>query len=227
MLKITMRNLVAHKRRLVGTFLAVVIGVGFFSGVTTLTATIDKTFKDLFSNGNQGTDAFVRSSSKIEVQAGPGSFTQRGRVDATLVDTILAVPGVKDAKPFIQGNGRIVNAEGKALGNPDQGPPALAEAWVDDPALNGWSIAEGREPTADGEVVIDRKSAKEGHVKVGDHVTVQALHPVQALVVGIATYAGEDSSGGTTFAAFIVSQAERDIVGEPGKVDGIKVVADS
>ena len=226
MVKLTLRNLAAHKRRLLGTFLAVVIGVGFFSGVSVLTATVNQTFDDLFSNGNKGTDAYVRSSSKIEVEAGPGAFTARGRIDASLVDTIAAVDGVKEAKPFIQGQGRIVTAEGKALGNPDQGPPVFAEAWIDDPALNGWSIADGRAPERDGEVVIDRKSAKEGNVKVGDTVTVQMLKPVQATVVGIATYAGEDSSGGTTLAAFTVEQAERDLVGEPGKIDGIKVVAD-
>jgi len=103
MLRITFRNLVAHKRRLVGTFLAIVIGVAFFSGVTALTATINQTFDDLFSNGNKGTDAFVRSTSKIEVSQGPGTFTLRGRIDATLVDAVRAVDGVKTAQPFIQG----------------------------------------------------------------------------------------------------------------------------
>jgi putative ABC transport system permease protein len=226
MLKLTLRNVIAHKRRLVGTFLAVVIGVGFFSGVTVLTSTVNQTFDDLFSNGNRGTDAYVRSNSKIEVDAGPGSFTQRGRIDESLVTTISAIDGVKAAKPFIQGQGRIVTASGEALGNPDQGPPVFAEAWIDDPALNGWSIVDGRAPERDGEVVIDRKSSKDGKVKVGDTVTVQMVKPVKATVVGIATYAGEDSSGGTTLAAFTVEQAERDLVGEAGKVDGIKVVGD-
>lgn len=225
MFKLTRTNLLAHRRRLVGTFLAVVIGVGFYSGISTLTATINRTFDVLFSNGNRGTDAYVRSSSKIEVQAGPGSFTQRGRIDASLVTTVGSVAGVRDAKPFIQGIGRIVNQQGKALGNPDQGPPVFAEAWIDDPSLSGWAIAEGRGPAADGEVVIDRKSAKDGNIKVGAPVTVLMLHPVHATVVGIATYAGEDSSGGTTYAAFTLEQAERDLVGEPGKVDGLKVAA--
>ncbi|MGI8663202.1 MAG: ABC transporter permease [Acidimicrobiales bacterium] len=226
MFKLTLRGIAAHKRRLVGTFLAVLFGVAFLTGVSTLTATVNQTFNDLFSNGNKGTGAFVRSTSKIEVDQGPATFTQRGRIDASLVDTIKAVPGVKDAKPFIQGRGRIVNAEGKALGNPDQGPPVFAEAWIDDPALNGWAIADGRAPQSEGDVVIDRKSAKDGQVAVGDKVTVQSLVTIPATVVGIATYAGEDSSGGTTFAAFTVAQAERDVVGEPGKVDGIKIVGD-
>lgn len=225
MFKLTRTNLFAHRRRLVGTFLAVVIGVGFYSGISTLTATINRTFEVLFSNGNRGTDAFVRSSSKIEVQAGPGTFTQRGRIDASLVSTIDRVPGVRDAQPFIQGVGRIVTQQGKALGNPDQGPPVFAEAWIDDPALNGWAIAQGRAPAADGEIVIDRQAAKDGKISLGDTVTVLMLHPVKASVVGIATYAGEDSSGGTTLAAFTLAQAERDLVGEPGKVDGIKVAA--
>jgi putative ABC transport system permease protein len=223
-LKLTLKNLVAHKRRLVGTFLAVVIGVSFFTGVTTLTATIDQTFTDLFSNGNKGTDAFIRSTSKLEVSQGPGTFTQRGRIDAALVDKVKTVDGVKDAVPTIQGRGRIATAAGKALGSPGNGPPAFAEAWISNPELTGWQIADGRAPQTEGEVVIDRGSAKDGKVKVGDTVTVQLTKNVQAKVVGIATYQGEDSSGGTTLAAFTLDQAERDIVGEPGKVDGIKLL---
>ena len=227
MTKLTLRNLRAHKRRLVGTFLAVVFGVAFFTGVFALTATINQTFDDLFSNGNRGTDAFVRSSNKIEVSGrGPGSFTQRGHIDSSTVDTVLAVDGVKNAQPFIQGNGRIITSSGQALGNPDNGPPTFAEAWIDDPALNGWSIAEGRGPTADGEVVINRQAAKDGNVQIGDTVKVESTKPITATVVGIATYAGQDSSGGTTYAAFTVEQAERDIVGQIGQIDGVKVVAD-
>jgi putative ABC transport system permease protein len=214
----------AHKRRLVGTFLAVVIGIGFFSGVSILTATVNQTFNDLFANGNKGTDAFVRSTNKLEVEAGPGTFTQRGRIDASLLDTVSAVDGVKDAKPVIRGNGRIVTASGKALGQPGNGPPALAEAWVDDPVLEGWSVAEGRSPEKDGEVVIDRKSAKDGNVKVGDKVTIQLTENVDATVVGIVTYAGEDSAGGASFVGFTLDQAERAIVGQPGQIDGIRVV---
>ena len=95
MTKLTLRNLRAHKRRLVGTFLAVVFGVAFFTGVFALTATINQTFDDLFSNGNRGTDAYVRSSNKIEVSGrGPGSFTQRGHIDSSTVDTVLGNPSV-------------------------------------------------------------------------------------------------------------------------------------
>src|SRR3954465_11924563 len=112
MFRLSLKNLVAHKRRLVGTFLAVVIGIGFFSGVSILTATVHQTFDDLFSNGNKGTDAFVRSTSKLDVEAGPGTFTQRGRIDASLLDAVSHVDGVKDAKPFIQGSGRIVTSTG-------------------------------------------------------------------------------------------------------------------
>ncbi len=224
MLKLTFRNLLAHKRRLVGTFLAVVIGVAFFTGVTTLTATVNRTFNDLFSNGNKGTDAYVRSSSKIELDQGPGMATMRDHIDASLVDTVRQIDGVADARPFIQGTGRIITASGEALGNPDQGPPVFAEAWIDDPNLNGWSVVDGRGPSADGEVVINRQAAKDGNVHVGDKVSL-APEGIQLTVVGIATYAGQDSSGGTTYAGLTVEQAERDVLKAPGKIDGIKVVA--
>ena len=131
MRKITLRNLRAHKRRLVGTFLAIVIGISFFTAVSTLTATVNRTFDDLFSNGNKGTDAYVRSSRTLEVNGGPGSEKLRDHIDASTVELVKGIDGVVDAKPFIQGTGQIVTAGGKALGNPDQGPPVFAEAWIE------------------------------------------------------------------------------------------------
>ena len=66
MTKLTLRNLGAHKRRMVGTFLAVVFGVAFFSGVYALTATINQTF-DVFPTAgkillqSEGFELFVRT----------------------------------------------------------------------------------------------------------------------------------------------------------------------
>ena len=83
MFKLTWKNLLAHKRRLAATFIAVVLGVAFLSGNLVLTDTITRTFDDLFADVNRGTDAVVRSSVKIE-----GDFGNdvRGRIPVSLLD---------------------------------------------------------------------------------------------------------------------------------------------
>ena len=52
--KVTLRSLWAHKRRLVSTVVAVVLGVAFMSGTFVFTDTIDKVFDDLFAADQRG-----------------------------------------------------------------------------------------------------------------------------------------------------------------------------
>ena len=48
MWRVTLRSLWEHKRRLVSTVLAIVLGVAFMSGTFVFADTIDKVFADLF-----------------------------------------------------------------------------------------------------------------------------------------------------------------------------------
>ena len=48
MIRTTIKGLLARKRRLLTTALAVTLGVAFMSGTLVLTDTIGKTFDDLF-----------------------------------------------------------------------------------------------------------------------------------------------------------------------------------
>jgi|SRR5690349_8756144 len=89
MLHTTWKSLLGHKFRFVATALAVTLGVAFTAGTLVLTDTIRTTFDNLFANVYQGTDAVVRAKAAFE--GPPGAGTQRGRVDAALVDTVRGV----------------------------------------------------------------------------------------------------------------------------------------
>ena len=96
MIKTAIKGLVARKRRLLTTALAVTRGVAFMSGTLVLTDTIGKTFDDLFGDVYKNTDAVVRAETAFE---GPrSSEAQRGRVDASLVGTVRGVTGVAAAE---------------------------------------------------------------------------------------------------------------------------------
>ncbi|HEX6166683.1 MAG TPA: FtsX-like permease family protein [Acidimicrobiales bacterium] len=220
MWRTTLKSIGAHKRRLLGTCSAVLLGVAFLSGTLVLGDTMGDGFRAMFTEANAGTDALVRS----EVEVGEADFSERGTLDAALADRIAAVDGVAAAVPRIEGSGRIVGADGDPLGG--NGPPTVAANWVEVDELNPYDLAEGRAPAAPGEVVIDRASAESGALVVGDTTTVRTPTPVDVTVVGIATFGSADSQGPVTYAAFTSEFAEQVLMAEPGRASGIAVAAD-
>ena len=65
MLRVSLKGLWAHKRRLFGSVFAVLLGVAFLAGTLVLGDTMRAGFSDLFSEANRGTDAVVRSTTEV------------------------------------------------------------------------------------------------------------------------------------------------------------------
>ncbi|MGH9150875.1 MAG: ABC transporter permease [Acidimicrobiales bacterium] len=224
MLKVTVRGLLAHKRRLVSTFLGVFFGIAFLAGTLMLSDTIAKTFDELFADVYRDTDAVARSARKIDGDFGGADL--RGRIDASLADVAADVDGVKAAEGFVQAYAQIVGSDGDPIGDPARGAPTFGADWPDHDELNPFALAEGREPRASDEVVIDRRSARTGDLTVGDRTTVITKSgPIDVEVVGIATFGDADSPGGASFAMFTQEAAER-YLAEPGQVDSVAVAGE-
>src|SRR5581483_2188293 len=177
MLGLTLKGLLAHRRRLVGTMLAVVIGVGFLTGTLAVSDRLRANFHTLFAQVNQGVDAVVRSGTAITPGgAGGAGFKQRGLMSASVLDRVQAVPEVARAVPEVDGLAQILDKRGKPIGG--NGPPTIGGNWVTDPDLNPYRIVTGRAPANAGEVVIDSDSAAKGPFRVGDSITVDTPDPV-------------------------------------------------
>ena len=221
MFRLTLKELGAKKLRLMTTAVAVMLGVAFMAGTLVLTATISRTFDGLFADGYAGTDAYVRGTSEIE-----SDLAQRPRLDIGTVDTISSIDGVAAAEGKVSGYAQLVDSAGKPVGDPDAGAPTFGESWMTVEDLNPYRIAEGHAPAAANEIVIDRKSADTGSFAVGDVATVLTKSGSdQFTISGIATFDDADSMGGASAVLFEASTAQA-LVGEPGKVDAISVVAD-
>ena len=116
MFNVTFKGLRAHKRRLLGTFLAVFLGIAFLSGTLVLGDTLRANFDTLFADANAGTDVMVRSASTIEADGGRGPDVDgRSSVPAALAERVRSIPGVAAAEPSIQGYGQIIGADGEAV----------------------------------------------------------------------------------------------------------------
>jgi putative ABC transport system permease protein len=220
MLRTVLKGLWAHKRRLLGTTTAVVLGIAFLTATLVLGDSMRAGFRSAFSEANAGTDVIVRSASKVG-----GEDSVRGFIDAGLVDTVARADGVAEAVPSIEGVATIIGSDGTRIGG--DGPPTVATNWIDDPTLNPYHLAEGRAPEGSNEVVIDRGAAEDGDLHVGDRTTVLTPAPVEVKVVGIATFGDEDSLGPTTYTAFTLPEAQELIAGRPDAISSVLVAADA
>lgn len=224
MVKLSFQTMWAHKRRLVGTVLAVVIGVGFLSGTLVLGDTLRDSFDKLFKAGYAGTDVVVRPERDAEPGSEAAGLSAR-TLPAALVDEIEALPGVRAASGDTLAFGRLIGADGAALGG--NGPPTFAANWVDDDGLNPYRITEGRAPEAPTEVVIDDATAEDGELAVGDTTRILLPEVLEVTIVGLAQFGDGESMVGVTWAFFSPSGTAEHLTREPGTVHTISVAADN
>jgi len=218
MLRISLKGLWAHKRRLGGTFLAVLLGVAFLSGTLVLGDTLRANFDTLFTSVTADTGAVVRSAT--EVDSSPA--TPRGPIAASLVDRVRAAPGVGAVQPVVSGLGQIVGRDGKVI--TAMGPP-IASTWIADQSLTPYRLAEGRAPQRADEVIINRGAAKRGDLRVGDRTTIQTPRRVPVTVVGVATFQNADGFGGSSYVGFTLGGAQQHLLKRPGQVSTVLVKA--
>jgi len=219
MLTTTLAAAWSRKRRLVGTALAIVLGVAFLTATLVVGDSARAGFANAFAEANAGTDALVRSSSRVggeEITVAP--------IDAAVLDSVRSIDGVAAVAPLIEASGQVLDADGRGVGG--DGPPTYAANWIDDEALTGWRLADGEAPDRPGEVVVDRGTAESADLGVGDTAFVLVPEPVTVTVVGVATFGDDDSIGGTTWVAFETGEAQRLLLGAPDRLTGVVVAAD-
>jgi putative ABC transport system permease protein len=220
MLRLTLKGSWQHRRRLVGTALAIFLGVAFLSGTLALGDTLERNFESLFVDASSGTDTVVRRTTKIDAEVP----TERGLIDESLLAQVRDVDGVAAAEPSIQGFGRLVGKDGEPIGG--NGPPTFAGSWIHDPQLNPYRLDEGRAPRRPGEAVINRGAADAGDLAIGDTTVLQTPEPLEIRIVGLASFGSEAGFGSVTFAGLTLESAQQDVTKVPGKVTSILVRAE-
>ena len=222
MFKLTIKELAAHKLRLLTTAFAVLLGVAFMAGTLVFTDTIGATFDSALAEANEGVDAYVRTPSEIDLGYGePGP-----RLDASLADTVASVDGVDEVALRINGYAQLVGPDGEPVGDVAKSP-AFGTNWVTVDDLNPYELASGHAPTDDDEIVIDKASADKAGYQPGDVATVLTKsEPRQFTIAGIATFGTADSPAGAT-AVLFTDAAATELLATPGQADAIAVTADA
>lgn len=223
MLRTTLRSLSAHKRRLISTCVAVVLGVAFMTGTFVLSATVNRVFDDLFGDLGANIDSVVRGEVLFESTF---AGTQRAVLPEDTVAKVEAVDGVAAAEGSISVfTLTLLDADGDPVGG-GFGPPTIVGTWNTDEQMASYQVADGRAPEADDEVIIDRATVKEAGLAIGDQVTLATAEGnEQFVLVGTSRFGEADSAGGATFIGTTLAASQR-LAGQPAKVDTIAVRAD-
>lgn len=225
MLRLTVKGILAHRRRLLSTGLAVVLGIAFLCGTFVLGDTIKRSFDNLLATVNSGTDAYIRRSDSIEAGEGSISRRDRGQIDESLLTPVRSIPGVAAADAdLLTGGVRILGRDGKVVGGDSRRGPSFGANWRLDQQLNPFKLVAGAPPQAADDVVVDRGSARTGNLHVGDQITVLVPDAQTFHLAGIVTFGDQDSPGGASYALFTLPTAEQ-YLGARGRIDGIVVRA--
>ena len=221
MIGVALKGLLGRKLRAALTAFAIVLGVAMISGSFVLTDTLSKSFDGIYNETYESTDAVISSEEAIDTT---DTTAQAPAFSADLLREVEALPGVRLTQGSVEDSARLVDENGKAIGNADEGV-AIGVDPAADQSLNPLKLVTGRWPRGDGQIAIDKATADGQQFEVGQ--TVQAFGDgpvVQYRVSGIVRFGSVDSIGSTTISVFDLATAQR-LFDKRGKLDLIRVDA--
>jgi putative ABC transport system permease protein len=222
-IRVALRGLLGRKLRATLTALAIVLGVAMISGTFVLTDSIDRAFDRIFTDVRAGSSAVISGKSAFELDEQSGSTEPA--FDEALLTKVRDVPGVAEAEGSVDGEAQIIGKDGKAIGH--GGAPNLGFSIANgESSFNALTLVEGEWP-GNGDVVVDKATADDEDLQIGQVIGIQGRGPVEHLrVSGIVKFGSVSTIGGATLAGFDLPTAQR-IFDKHGKLDEIAVAAKS
>ncbi|MGH4029864.1 ABC transporter permease [Actinomycetota bacterium Odt1-20B] len=185
MFRTALRNVLAHKARLLMTVLAVMLGVAFVSGTLVFTDTFGNAYK------NKSAKSFDHVSVAIQPDGGasPDNDGQDAKTTPRLTDGLLkkaaSLPGADSAIGGVSGFTALADKDGKLVGG-EWGTTGANYYPGKDGKDPRYTFTEGAAPTSAAGIALDSRTAERTGYKVGDTVRFSTDGPVKtAKVSGI------------------------------------------
>ncbi|WP_416979642.1 ABC transporter permease [Streptomyces sp. T028] len=216
MYRTAVRNVLAHKARLLMTMLAVVLGVAFVSGTLV--------FTDSLAAASRAQAARSYAHVDVEVRSYADASGKDPGLDRKLFDEIARLDGVADAVGRVGGLTSVVGKDGRLLGTDNSNFGANFAPGKD--GKDGlYTFTDGGGPTEAGQIALDRASAQRGGYAVGDTVRVALAGPAKTYKLSgiFTTEAGTVGDGGS-LVLFDTAEAER-LYSRPGIYHTMTVTA--
>ncbi|MFF2145984.1 ABC transporter permease [Kitasatospora sp. NPDC058190] len=225
MFRTALRNVLAHKGRLLMTALAVMLGTAFVAGTLVFTDTLGSALRS--QNSKSYTDITVTVSDREAVGRAYDHGSRAHNGPTLTEDTrkaVAALPGVADVRGVVSGFAGIADKKGALIGN---GFSTTGTNYV--PGADGtdqrYPLVEGRGPKNATEIALDAKTAEKGGYKVGDTVRVAVNGPVMELkLTGTLRTNDPRVVAGGSLAAFDSATAQQ-LYLSPGRFGGLDVKA--
>ncbi|MEU7941400.1 ABC transporter permease [Microbispora bryophytorum] len=211
MFRTTLRNVTAHKGRLLMTMLAVLLGVAFLSATLVFT----DTFAEAYRKSSEQSFAYV------DVAIRPGRAPEGGPPGARpaltqdLLHDVARLPEARTVIGSVTGFTAIAGKDGALAG---QGWSTRGANYYPGPggADPRYAVARGRAPQNAGEIMLDARSAERTGYRVGDTVRLSVDGPVlKEKLVGVFTTDDGEVAAGGTLTLFDTATAQR-LFAEPG-----------
>ncbi|GGR36430.1 FtsX-like permease family protein [Streptomyces netropsis] len=220
MFRTALRNLLAHKARLMMTALAVLLGTAFVSGTLVFSDSVGSAYRDKTAKNLD--DVAVSVTGFGRPGTGPGG--DRRVLDDRMVATVRALPGVTSVRPSVGGVATVADKNNDPAGS-EWGSSAANYVPGKGGKDSRYPLLKGRGPTAAGEIALDVKTAGKTGAKVGDTVRLAVDGPVMTKkLVGIVETDDPRVSAGGSLALFDTPTAQK-LFGKPGEFSELVVSA--
>jgi len=229
MFRTALRNVFAHKARLLMTMLAVLLGVACVSGTLVFTSTISQAYRKSSEKGFSNVDLAIRLGGTVPggSSAQPGGWPPKHRkLTEHALKAAQDLPGTSKATGSVSGFAAVANKHGKLLGEGWQSSGGNYFAGSGGHGHDArYPMKHGRAPQHAGEIALDAKSAAKAGYHVGDTARTSVDGPVRKeRVVGIFTTDDGNVSAGGTLVLYDTRTAQK-LLGSPGEYDEIDLKA--
>ncbi|MEV2246871.1 FtsX-like permease family protein [Streptomyces sp. NPDC049970] len=191
MFRTALRNVLAHKARLLMTVLAVMLGVAFVSGTLVFTDTLGNAFR------NQSAKSYDDVAVAVSTYA-DGNDEENPGIDEATLEKIRALDGVASATGRVSGFAGVADPDGKLIGNGWSNTGANFSPGKDGKD-RAYTFTDGTAPAKNGQVALDKDTASKGEYRVGDPVRVATNGPVKEFTLSgiFTTEDGAVNAGGS------------------------------
>ncbi|MFH8567369.1 ABC transporter permease [Streptomyces sp. NPDC017993] len=221
MFRTALRNVLAHKARLLMTVLAVMLGVAFVSGTLVFTSTISDAFQRSSQKGFDHVDVALQPHGSESRSGAPGGAPD---LDQKLLDKVSAVPGAASATGTVSGFTAVADKHGKLIGDgfSTRGGNYYPEKDGKDAR---YPLRDGAAPRDGAQIALDAHTADRAGYRVGDTVRISVDGPVrEAKLTGIFTTDDGTVAAGGSLALFDTASAQK-LFAAPGAYSEIDVRA--
>jgi putative ABC transport system permease protein len=225
MYRAALRNVLAHKGRLLMTALAVLLGTAFVAGTLVFSDTFGSALKNSYSKGFDHLSVRVDDSGTTPAgMAADDADAHAPHLTDATVSRLAALPGAAQVRGVVTGFTAVADKTGKSIG---KGQDSMGGNFA--PGADGqdprYQMVQGQGPQHDGEIALDRASADKAGYHVGDTVRVAINGPaMDARLTGVFTTDDPGVNSGNPLTLFDTASAQRLLL-QPGEFDGIELVA--